>query len=194
MSVEDNEEVKVINGHDGYSINFQWSEDKKSLGIKREDVDKFKYSGSLEGPKGEKGDKGTDGFCWRPKVESNGDLTWTNDNSTTMPEKINIKGPQGIQGIQGAKGNTGATGAKGDKGDIGICWRPAIDSNGNVSWTSSTVTTAPQTVNVRGPQGVQGAKGATGAVGPAGKDGTRIIVSSTQPASISSGSIWIQVI
>lgn len=221
MGLENNEQLSNEEFKKLYSIDFQWSEDGKALGVKREDIGKFRYSKSLEGHKGEKGDRGTDGFCWRPKVDANGNISWTNDNSTSKPLDMNIKGPQGIQGIQGVKGNTGATGSKGDKGDIGICWRPSIDGNGNVSWISSTVTTAPPTVNVRGPQGIQGikgvtgaqgiqgpkgdtglqgpkgdtgARGATGAVGPAGKDGTRIIVSNTQPASISAGSIWIQVI
>lgn len=74
------------------------------------------------------------------------------------------KGDQGIQGIQGIKGNTGAQGIQGIKGDTGTI----------------------------GLQGIQGLKGELGIQGLAGKDGTQIIVQTTQP-TLSMGGVWIQI-
>lgn len=80
------------------------------------------------GPAGAKGDigpqgeKGTDGFTWRPSVNSSGDLTWTKDSSSTTPLAINIKGPKGEDGkpgLQGPKGDTGETGPRGEQGPKG---------------------------------------------------------------------------
>ena len=50
---------------------------------------------------------------WLPSVDEDGDLSWTKSTSTTPPETVNIKGPQGEAGSAGAKGD------KGDKGDTG---------------------------------------------------------------------------
>lgn len=89
------------------------------------------------GSKGDKGATGDSGATFTPKVDSNGNLSWTNNKGLTNPATVNIKGPQGptgatgsqgpqgpkgdkgIQGVQGPTGATGATGAKGDKGDTG---------------------------------------------------------------------------
>lgn len=90
------------------------------------------------------------------------------------------KGDQGLQGVPGPKGATGdqgpkgATGLQGPAGTNGFTWRPAVDGSGNLSWTQNSGTTAPTTINIRGPQGPQGAagaKGATGATGPKGDKG-----------------------
>lgn len=66
-----------------------------------------------------------------PAVDTDGNLSWTNDNGLPNPEPVNIKGPKGDtgdtgpQGPKGEIGETGATGAtgpqgaKGDKGDKG---------------------------------------------------------------------------
>ena len=42
-----------------------------------------------------------------PSVNSNGDLSWTNNGGITNPETVNIRGPQGIQGPQGMQGVPG---------------------------------------------------------------------------------------
>lgn len=56
---------------------------------------------------------------WRPSVNSNGVLSWTNSTSETVPSSVNIKGPKGDTGSQGPKGATGLQGPQGPKGDTG---------------------------------------------------------------------------
>lgn len=80
-------------------------------------------------------------------------------------------GPQGPQGLQGATGATGPKGATGNTGANGFTWRPTVDSSGNISWTNNGSTTAPTTVNIKGPKGDKGDIGATGAKGATGPQG-----------------------
>lgn len=100
-------------GPQGYSLQYNWN--GTSLGIKREDESSYTYK-DLIGPQG---NPGTNGFTWRPSVDENGDLTWSNNSSATTPVSVNIKGPQGEQGIQGEKGEKGATGDTGPQGPAG---------------------------------------------------------------------------
>ena len=79
-----------------------------------------------------------------------------------------LKGEKGETGAQGPKGATGATGPQGPAGTNGFTWRPAVDGSGNLSWTQNSGTTAPTTINIRGPQGAPGPKGDRGDVGPLG--------------------------
>lgn len=112
-------------------------------------------NGPIQGPAGEKGDKGdtgetgpkgdtgaqgpagADGATFTPSVDSSGNLSWTNDGGLENPQTVNIRGPQG------AKGDTGAQGPQGEPGPQGE----------------------------QGAQGAQGPAGADGAQGPAGTDG-----------------------
>ena len=83
------------------------------------------------GPQGIQGATGDSGATFTPKVDSNGNLSWTNNKGLTNPTTVNIKGPQGptgATGSQGPKGDTGPQGPqgiqgpkgdKGDKGDVG---------------------------------------------------------------------------
>lgn len=68
------------------------------------------------GPKGDKGDKGA---VFTPKVDSSGNLTWSNNGGLTNPAAVNIRGPKGDTGPQGLKGDTGIQGPKGDTGATG---------------------------------------------------------------------------
>ena len=122
---------------------------------------------SLKGPKGDRGDVG-------PKGET---------GAIGPQGPVGAAGPKGDQGLQGVPGPKGATGDQGPKGDAGVAgpqgpagtngftWRPAVDGSGNLSWTQNSGTTAPTTINIRGPQGPAGAKGETGAPGPQGLAG-----------------------
>ncbi len=160
----------------------------------------------LQGPIGATGQTGANGFTWRPSIDSNGNLSWVNNGSTTIPTTVNIKGPQGIQGVQGPKGDTGAQGIQGIqgvKGNDGIT--PTIGTNGN--WYLGSSDTGKPSRGIQGIQGVQGVKGdtgaqgpqgikgdvgATGPQGPPGKDGTQIITSAVQPSGQINGRVWIQ--
>ena len=95
---------------------------------------------------------GEDGATFTPSVDSEGNLSWSNNKGLTNPTTVNIKGEQGIQGIQGiqgAKGDKGEPGAKGDKGDQGK----------------------------QGIQGKQGEKGEKGDKGDKGDDGLTTAIS-----------------
>lgn len=59
-------------------------------------------------------------------------------------------------------------------GGSGATFTPAVDKDGNLSWTNDRGLANPKTVNIQGPAGPQGpagAQGQTGAQGPAGEAG-----------------------
>ena len=62
---------------------------------------------------------GRDGATFTPNVDSDGNLSWTNDGGLQNPTTVNIKGAKGDKGEKGDTGATGQTGAKGDKGAKG---------------------------------------------------------------------------
>lgn len=103
---------KPIVSHDGL---LEWSIDNsqdipKPVNIKgpKGEVGEQGPIGAM-GPTGPKGDigetgpPGSTGFTWRPKVNSNGDLSWELNSSSSIPETVNIKGPQGTpcSGLEG---------------------------------------------------------------------------------------------
>ena len=70
----------------------------------------------------------TNGATFRPNVDTDGNLSWTNDKELENPTTINIKGakgdkgdvgPQGLKGDKGDRGEQGPIGPKGDKGEQG---------------------------------------------------------------------------
>ncbi|SHH24526.1 Collagen triple helix repeat-containing protein [Fibrobacter sp. UWH9] len=75
-------------------------------------------------------------------------------------------------------------GTKGSKGDDGKTWLPTVAANGDISWTQSSTSTAPATVNIKGPQGVQGIQGDKGATGPQGPKGDKGDTGATGPQGI----------
>lgn len=66
-----------------------------------------------QGPQGVQGPKGDAGPYFSPMVDSEYNLSWTNNGNLDNPPTTNIRGPQGEQGEQGEKGE------KGEKGDTG---------------------------------------------------------------------------
>ena len=71
------------------------------------------------GVQGPKGDTGDNGATFTPKLDSSGNLSWTNNKGLTNPTTVNIKGPQGLKGDTGPQGPTGATGPQGPTGPAG---------------------------------------------------------------------------
>lgn len=64
------------------------------------------------------------------------------------------QGPQGEQGIQGEPGPQGEPGAQGAPGKDGGYYTPAVDDEGNLSWTGSQADMPPVAgQNIRGPAG-----------------------------------------
>ena len=60
-------------------------------------------NGKLQGAKG---DDGARGVTFTPSVESNGNLSWTNDGGLENPETVNIMGAKGDKGDKGDDGKS----------------------------------------------------------------------------------------
>lgn len=105
------------------------------------------------GPIGPQGEQGETGYYFTPSVDSNGNLSWTNNGGLDNPSTVNIKGPQG---------NPGQNGTNGTDGENGATFTPSVNSNGDLSWTNDKGLSNPATVNIRGPQGAQGNPGSAG--------------------------------
>lgn len=99
------------------------------------------------GPKGEQGDTGARGITFTPVVDSEGNISWSNDGGLENPQTVNITGPQGDTG---AKGDTGPQGGK------GTTFVPSVDTDGNISWSNTDGIANPETVNIKGPKGDKG--------------------------------------
>lgn len=102
------------------------------------------------------------------------DIVFT--DGKTFQQKLDdgsLKGAKGDTGAQGPQGVKGDTGEKGATGASGFTWRPTVDSSGNISWANNGSTTAPTTVNIKGPKGDTGATGPQGATGPKGDTGAQ---------------------
>ena len=91
-------------------------------------------------------EQGKDGVTFYPSVDSDGNLSWTNDGGLENPPTVNIKGPQGIPG-------------SGGEGGSGAVYIPSVDSAGNLSWTNNGGLENPATVNIKGPEGKTPEKG-----------------------------------
>lgn len=149
------------------------------------------------GPQGDPGQDGADGGYYTPSVDAEGNLTWAASKAEMPPVSgANIRGPQGPQGApgqdgadgepgpqgeQGPKGDTGPQGEKGDSGEQGPqgapgenggYYLPALDAEGNLSFTASKPDMLQaQGGNIKGPKGDTGEPGAQGEQGPQGPAG-----------------------
>lgn len=157
----------------------------------RDDADDGKFNGEpgQPGEPGAQGEPGEPGTTFTPRVDSEGNLSWTNDGDLPNPEVVNIRGPQGLDG---EPGDTGPKGDKGDKGDPGTGLSikgqyksleslqlavpsPAIGDNYYVGvsapydvYTWAEVDGTPQWIDGGALQGAPGEKGDKGAPGEDG--------------------------
>ena len=124
---------------------------------------------NFKGLKGEKGDAGSggsgeNGATFTPAIDSDGNLSWTNDKGLANPATVNIKGP---------KGDTGQKGAAGAKGDTGATPNITINVTSDNQSSDTPTATVTKTGTAESPifaiafSGLKGAKGDTGATGPA---------------------------
>ena len=84
---------------------------------------------------------GQQGAVFTPSVDSDGNLSWTNNGELENPATVNIKG---------------------EKGDV---FTPSVDSDGNLSWTNNGELENPATVNIKGERGERGAAFKIDAIG-----------------------------
>lgn len=81
---------------------------------------------------------GKDGVTYFPSVDSEGNLSWTNDGDLENPATVNMKGPQGIQGEQGEPGYTPVKGVDyytdSDKTELVNAVLAALPDASNVSF------------------------------------------------------------
>lgn len=126
------------------------------------------------GEKGEEGIDGENGATFIPYLDSDGNLSWSNDKGLENPQTINIKGQKGDtgdkgeQGLQGEKGEDGADGQNGINGvdgKDGATFIPNVDEEGNLSWTNNKGLDNPTEVNIKGQKGDNGENGAKGEEG-----------------------------
>ena len=111
--------------------------------------------GIPRGPQGERGEAGKDGIdgsdgadgsngaTFTPSVDSDGNLSWTNDGDLDNPEPVNIKGPKGDKGETGAPGEDGAQGIPGPAGADGapgLPGTPGADGKTPVLVSGTTTT------------------------------------------------------
>lgn len=98
---------------------------------------------------------GTNGATFTPSVDSEGNLSWSNDKGLANPNTVNIRG------AKGDKGDKGDAGAKGDKGD------PFTYSD----FTPEQLTALKGAKGDKGDTGAKGDKGDKGDTGTKGADG-----------------------
>lgn len=95
--------------------------DKGDKGDKGEKGDKgdqgIQGEQGIQGNQGIQGEKGETGATFTPSVDTNGNISWTNDKGLSNPATINIKGVKGDQGLTGANGKT-PTLTINDKGEL----------------------------------------------------------------------------
>lgn len=64
-----------------------------------------------------------DGATFTPHIDSDGDLTWTNNKALPNPTAVNIRGPKGERGLVGPTGPEGPQGLPGPPGaDGAMTW------------------------------------------------------------------------
>ena len=124
-----------------------------------------------QGPQGKPGEAATIEIGTVTTAPAGSDAAVTN-SGTSSAAVLNFTIPQGATGPQGpagVDGSPGPAGADGQPGEDGGYYTPAVDAEGNISFTGSK-SGMPKIpgANIRGPQGPAGADGAPG---PAGADG-----------------------
>lgn len=128
----------------------------------------------ISGVTGPIGPQGEMGGYFTPSVDSNGNLSWTNNMELHNPETVNIKGIKGNDGKDGAIGPVGPEGKQGEQGPIGptgvglqFLWdgtRLGVKREDQLDYTF---------MNLAGGQGPVGPKGSTGATGQQGPKGNK---------------------
>lgn len=131
-----------------------------------ENASTWLYLGNLQGAQGEKGDTGAPFATYKTYVSiaaMNADAANVPDGAFVLIETGNVDDPTNSQlfvrttdGTSAFEFVTDLSGAQGIKGDNGTTFTPAVDTNGNLSWTNNGGLSNPPTVNIKGQKGDTG--------------------------------------
>ena len=131
----------------------------------------------VSGQPGIQGKTGNTGVTFTPHVDSQGNLSWTNDGGLENPTTVNIKGPKGedstVPGPKGDKGDDGIglMGPQGRTGEMGIGLE--FNWDGTKLGIKRTVDDEYTYVDLKGTTGSRGLRGLTGNTGPQGPQGPK---------------------
>lgn len=131
----------------------------------------------VSGQPGIQGKTGNTGVTFTPHVDSQGNLSWTNDGGLENPTTVNIKGPKGedstVPGPKGDKGDDGIglMGPQGRTGEMGIGLE--FNWDGTKLGIKRTVDDEYTYVDLKGTTGSRGLRGLTGNTGPEGPQGPK---------------------
>ncbi len=137
----------LVKGEDGISPTATVTKDGSNATITITDKNGT-TSAVISDGSGSSGGSGQDGYSPIASVTKSGKvatITITDKTGTTTATVSD-----GNDGEPGAKGDTGATGAAGQDG---ATFTPAVDEDGNLSWTNDGGLSNPATVNIKGPAG-----------------------------------------
>lgn len=142
-----------------------------------EPTNEFYWKLVVSGQPGIQGKQGKTGVTFTPHVDSEGNLSWTNDGGLENPVTVNIKGQKGDTGkdstVPGPKGDsiTGPVGPPGKKGEQGIGLE--FNWDGTKLGIKRTVDEEYTYVDLKGTTGSRGLRGLTGNTGPEGPQGPK---------------------
>lgn len=131
----------------------------------------------VSGQQGIQGIQGKTGVTFTPHVDSQGNLSWTNDGGLENPVTVNIKGQKGDTGkdstVPGPKGDsiTGPVGPQGKRGEQGIGLE--FNWDGTKLGVKRTIDDEYTYVDLKGSTGSRGLRGLTGNTGPEGPIGPK---------------------
>lgn len=131
----------------------------------------------VSGQQGIQGIQGKTGVTFTPHVDSQGNLSWTNDGGLENPVTVNIKGQKGDTGkdstVPGPKGDsvTGPVGPQGKRGEQGIGLE--FNWDGTKLGIKRTIDDEYTYVDLKGTTGSRGLRGLTGDTGPEGPIGPK---------------------
>ena len=131
----------------------------------------------VSGQQGVQGIQGKTGVTFTPHVDSQGNLSWTNDGGLENPVTVNIKGQKGDTGkdstVPGPQGEsiTGPAGPRGKQGEQGIGLE--FNWNGTKLGIKRSVDEEYVYVDLKGDTGSRGSRGLQGTIGPEGKQGPK---------------------
>ena len=121
--------------------------------------------------------QGESGATFTPSVDTNGNISWTNDKGLTNPTSRNIKGP---------KGDTGENGTNGTNGTDGVSVSSVTQTTTSTADGGDNVVTVTLSNGTKSTFKVKnGSKGSSGTNGTNGKDGATFTPSVTSAGILS---------